>query len=52
MILTLSLLDEYPVDQYECEGDDEEDVGEVEDKLGDIIFGAEPLDIPVSYPDL
>ena len=46
------LLDEDSVDENKGERDDEEDVGEVEDKLGDIIFCAESLDIPVGDPHL
>ena len=42
------LLYEDSVDKNEGEGDDEEDVGEVEDELGDVVLGAVPLHIPVS----
>ena len=42
------LLYEDSVDKNEGEGDDEEDVGEVEDELGHMVLGAVPLHIPVS----
>ena len=42
------LLYEDSVDKNEGEGDDEEDVGEVEDELGHVVFRAVPLHIPVS----
>ena len=46
------LLDEDSVDKNEGEGDDEEDVWEVEDELGHVVLGAVPLHIPVSDPHL
>ena len=46
------LLDEDSVDENKGERDDEEDVGEVEDKLGHMVLCAVPLHIPVSDSDL
>ena len=46
------LLDEDPVDEDECEGHDEEDVGEVEHELGHVVLRAEPLHVPVRDADL
>ena len=46
------LLDEDPVDEDEGEGHDEEDVGEVEDELGDEVLGAVPFHVPMRYSNL
>ena len=48
----ICLLDEYAVDENQSERDDEEDVGEVENKLGDKLLRAIPFHIPVCYPNL
>ena len=47
-----SLLDEYPVHQDKSERNNEKNVGEVEDKLGDIVLGTIPLHVPVGDADL
>ena len=43
-----TLLYEDSVDENEGEGDDEEDVGEVENKLGHVVLRAVSLHVPVS----
>ena len=48
----VDLLDEDPVHEDQGEGDYQEDVGEVEHELWDIIFSAESYDIPVGYSHL
>ena len=45
-------LDEYPVYENERERHDEENVGEVEDELGDVLLGAVALHVPVGHADL
>ena len=42
-----TLLYEDSVDENEGEGDDEEDVGEVENKLGHVVLRAVSLHVPV-----
>ena len=44
----MTLLDKDSVDENKREGDDEEDVGEVEDELGHMVLRAVSLHIPVS----
>ena len=46
------LLNKNPVDEDESEGNDEKNVGEVEDEFGDKFFGAIPLHVPVGDTNL
>ena len=48
----MTLLDKDSVDENKREGDDEEDVGEVEDELGNMVLCAVSLHIPVSDANL